>query len=150
MSTALNTMTELCQELRNWFDRARVPGTYTITDGTITADFLVSGQYFRIIRSRFNDGVHIYGEDELTDETFEGSVWPMAVPPPVINLATEIAAWRTQYETVGSAAMSPFQSESFGEYSYSKSSGGSSSSGSSATPSWKSVFAARLNMWRKL
>ena len=48
-------LTELCQELRNWFDRERHPGTYEITGGVLTAPFLVSGQYYRIIGSVFND-----------------------------------------------------------------------------------------------
>jgi hypothetical protein len=109
-------LTELCQELHNWFDRERYTGTFTIEGGNITADFLQTGQYFRIIGSIFNDGVFKYGDADLTDETFEGAVWALAIPAPVIKLATEIAAWRVKYEGADSAAMSPFNSESFGGY----------------------------------
>lgn len=103
-------------------------------------------QYFRIVGSVFNDGVHQYtSELELTDETFTGAIWLMAIPKDVIDLATEISDWKEKYaDTVNS----PFQSESFGGYSYSKASGGSSSG--SSGPTWQSVFAKRLNEWRKI
>lgn len=144
-------LTELCQELRNWFDRERFTGTFTITDGSITVPFLIEGQYYRIIGSIFNDGVHKYGDtkDALLSETFTGAIWCLAIPKPVLELADEIAAWRTKYESADSSAMSPFQSESFGGYSYNKG-GSTANSGNSAPMSWKSVFASRMNMWRKI
>lgn len=139
-------LTELCQELRNWFDRERHFGTFTIQDGNINVDFLAEGQYYRIVGSVFSDGVHQYPSSELRDETFEGAVWALAIPAPVIKLATEIEAWRGKYEAADSAALSPFTSESFGGYSYTK--GGSGSDGSGA--SWQSAFRAQLNRWRKI
>lgn len=144
-------LTELCQELHNWFDRERHTGTFEITGGVLTASFLVPGQYYRIIGSIFNDGVHKYGDenDALTDETFGGAVWALAIPKAVINLSTEIDAWRQKYESAGSAAMSPFTSESFGGYSYSKSGAGTASSATGAT-GWVGVFASQLNRWRKI
>ena len=53
-------LTELCQELRNWFDRdlPKWYGEITISDGQIQDVDLQSGQYFRVIGSLFNDGVH--------------------------------------------------------------------------------------------
>lgn len=145
------SLTELCQELKNWFDRDRHIGTFRITEGVLVASFLVPGQYYRIIGSLFDDGVHKYGdtEDELIDETFDGAVWALAIPKPVINLATEIAEWRAINEKPNSAAMSPFMSESFGGYSYTKGSA-FSNAGSGGMVSWKSAFAGRLNAWRKL
>lgn len=142
-------LSELCQELKNWFDRERHTGTFTIENGNITADFLRDGQYFRIMGSVFSDGVHQYPAADLPSETFTGSVWALAIPAPVVKLAAEIAEWRGKYEAVDGAAMSPFNSESFGGYSYTKS-GGAGASGSSASPTWKTAFAPRLNMWRKL
>lgn len=140
------TLTELCQELHNWFDREQHTGTFTIQDGNITADFLQDGQYYRIMGSVFSDGVHQYPSSELRDETFEGAVWALAIPAPVIKLSTEIEAWRGKYEAADSAALSPFTSESFGGYSYSK--GGSTDGGGGA--SWQSAFRAQLNRWRKI
>lgn len=126
----------------------RRSGTFKITGGSLTADFLQDGQYFRITGSIFNDGVHKYPSSSLKDESFSGSVWALAIPQPVINLATEIQEWRDKYETVDSVAMSPYNSESFGGYSYSKS--GSGGSGGATNVTWKNAFAARMNMWRKL
>lgn len=141
-------LTELCQELHNWFDRERYTGTFTIEGGNITADFLREGQYFRIIGSIFSDGVHQYPADDLPDETFEGAVWALAIPAPVIKLATEIAAWQAKYEGINSPAMSPYNSESFGGYSYAKSGAGAASA--SGATGWRGVFRSQLNRWRKL
>lgn len=145
-------LTELCQELHNWFDRERHTGTFEITGGVLTASFLVPGQYYRVIGSIFNDGVHKYtveSDDDLKDETWDGAVWALAIPKAVINLSTEIDAWRQKYESAGSTAMSPFTSESFDGYSYSKSGAGTSSSTTGAT-GWVGVFASQLNRWRKI
>lgn len=143
-------LTELCQELRNWFVREQHIGKFEIADGSIDAPFLLDGQYYRIVGSVFNDGVHQYGSGEtLTDETFEGAVWSMAVPEAVLALAETIDDWRGKYETADSSAMSPYMSESFGGYSYQKGSALTSKNTSGGT-SWKSVFSGQLNAWRKL
>lgn len=149
-------LTEICQYLHNWFDRnqAKFYGKFQISNGSIESyndgDMgLVDGQHIRIIGSLLNDGVHQYHDesDELKDETFEGAVWSMAIPPAVLALSEEIDAWQTKYGGASSTAMSPYQSESFGGYSYSKSSG---SSGSGGGGTWQDLYAKRLNPWRKL
>ena len=144
-------LTQICQYLRNWFDRyqPKYSGTVTIADGVIVlADgfTLQDGQYFRIIGSVFNDGVHQYtpSESDLQDEVFDGTVWSMAVPPAVIALAEEIAGWITDNQE---AINSPYASESFGGYSYSKNISVSNAGNSTA---WQSQFAARLAPWRKI
>lgn len=139
-------LTELCQELHNWFEREKRSGSFRIADGMLEADFLLPGQYFRVIGSLFNDGVHQYGNDFLNDEDFTGSVWSLAIPVAVIKLSEDIDAWRAKYEAPDSSAMSPYMSESFGGYSYSKGSG--SAAGSAV--SWRNAFAPRLSAWRKL
>ena len=138
---------ELMRECRNWFVAPGGVhlGTFTIKDGSISLPFLVSGQYFRIIGSVFNDGVHQYGAAELADETFEGAVWALLVPPAFLALADEIQSWRDQYER---AANSPFQSESFAGYSYTLKSESAAQGGSAK--GWRSAFSARLANWRKL
>lgn len=146
----LTVLTELCQEIRNYFERERHTGTFEITGGNITADFLQDGQYYRIVGSIFNDGVHQYPSGELKSETFDGAVWALAIPAPIIMLATEIAEWREKNEAADSANMSPFQSESFGGYSYTKSGASHSSGANSGVSSWIDVFSSRLNRWRKL
>ena len=137
-------ITEICAELRNWFV---VPNgvhiqTYTISGGSIAPlDFLQEGQYFRIIGSVFNDGVHQYPATSLTDEVFDGAVWSMAVPPAVIDLAAEIE----EYNNSDAGKASPFTSESFGGYAYTK-----ATDANGAPISWQKAFASRLNKWRKL
>ena len=139
-------LTELCAELKNYFLRDASKdihsGEFTIENGTIELPFLISGQYFRIVGSVLNDGVYKYPASGLTDESFTGSVWAMAVPLSVIALADEIAAWNTAN---AEALSGPYQSESFGGYSYSKASG---ASGGAYT--WKDQFAGRLAKYRRL
>lgn len=142
------TLTEICDYLNNYFPTKKRNGRFTIENGSIAADNILPGQYFRIIGSVFNDGVHKYPAADLTDETFDGAIWPMAVPQTVVDLAVDIQAWREQYDTPESEALSPFASESFGNYSYTKGSTGSAGEGN--PNSWQSVFASRLKKWRRL
>lgn len=143
-------LSEICREIKNWFDKNRYYGTFTIVDGSLEQSEIEiqDGQYFRIIGSTFNDGVYKYPATDLHDEVFRGSVWALAIPKEVIDLSAEIDAWDAKYGGVDSAAMSPFNSESFGGYSYSKSGGGASEGVSAAD--WRSQFASRLNKWRKI
>ena len=145
-------LTELCRELRNWFDKDRFFGTFTISGGSIdlSETGIQDDQYFRIVGSVFNDGVHQYPAADLTDETFDGAVWLMAVPQEVLRLADEISAWAEKYGGADSAAASPFQSESFGGYSYSKSSSNSTAESPGDAGSWQKAFRSRLNRWRKI
>lgn len=143
-------LTELCQELRNWFDRDQPKwyGEFTIENGALVLSggiSLKTGQYFRIVGSALNDGVYQYGQDVLIDEAFTGSIWAMAVPPSVVALSDEIDKWVAQY---GDVVNSPYQSESFGGYTYSKASGGSS--GGAGGVKWQDVFRNTLNRWRKI
>ena len=135
-------LTNLCAELRNYFETEKRFGTFTISGGSISpSDFLQDGQYFRIVGSVFNDGVHRHPAHDLTDETFDGAVWAMAVPPAVVELATEIE----EYNKSDAGKPSSYISENFGGYGYTKATG---SNGKVLT--WKSVFADALNRYRKL
>ena len=140
-------LAELCAELKNYFLRNQSEdihnGLFTISDGSIDLPFLLDGQYFRIVGSVMNDGVYQYPVSELADETFSGSIWAMAVPPAVIALAAEIDGWN---KANADALASPYQSESFGGYTYSK---GSSASGTGGYD-WKDQFSNRLNKYRRL
>lgn len=146
-------LSELCKELNNWFNY-NIPikiGDFVIQDGTLSTECgLANGQYFRIVGSVFNDGVYQFPTSELKDESFHGGIWGMAIPQEVIELSEDIDAWKEKFATIDSYAMSPFTSESFGGYSYSKNSSSSSSDGSSTGVTWQSVFASRLNKWRKI
>lgn len=135
---------EILSYLNNYFaDRKKIRlGTWTISEGTISLDFLKEGQHFRICGSDLNDGVYQYPTTELKDEVWYGSIWPLKIPPAVLSIAEEIEAWVEKY---GEAVTGPYTSESFGGYSYSKSSGEDGT-----TSSWEDVFATRLSAWRKV
>ena len=134
-------------------------GIVTINGGRITNDSFIEniqdGQYYALFGTVFNDGVHKYDasslDQGLKDEvSFHGEIDLMAIPQDVIDLATDIEAWQAQYEGADSVNMSPYNSESFAGYSYSKAnvSGGNDDGSSSIT--WQNAFASRLNMWRKI
>ena len=148
-------LNEVCLEVRNFFDKnqPKIFGDILISDGKIrNADFLAvikENQYFRIIGSVFNDGVYQNTADlALVDEHFDGAIWLMAVPKDFLALVAEISDWQTKNGSVDSQAMSPFTSESFGGYSYSKSAGSSSSNGNAGT--WQAAYATRLNAYRRI
>lgn len=118
-------------------------GTFEIKNGTIALPVL-NGQYFRIVGSVFNDGVYKYGEDlELTDEKFNGAVWALAIPSALLELVNEITNWSEKNKD---AINSPYQSESFGGYSYTK----ASDSETGGAVSWQTVFRSQLSNWRKI
>lgn len=147
-------LTELCHELKNWFERSKHIGSFVVENGEIKFEDgsplpLQNGQYFRIIGSIFNDGVYLHPYSDLKDEAFDGAIWALAIPKEIIDLSDDIDKWQAKYGDVNSEAMSPFTSESFGGYSYSKS-GGGASTGSSNSGTWQSTFASKLNKWRKI
>lgn len=163
-------ISEVCHEVKNWFDYERKFGKFKIEGGVLRFSdddgrtlSIQDGQYYRIVGSVFNDGVWQYHEptepeegeepeekttEELKDEEFLGGIWLMKVPRDFLTLVKDIEAWQDKYGGLDGYANSPFQSESFGGYSYSKSSGSSSDGSTSIT--WKNAFASRLNRWRKI
>jgi hypothetical protein len=131
--------------LKNWFV---VPGgvhegTFTIKNSTLELPFLQEGQYYRICGSVFNDGLHNDCDTCLQDETFTGTIWALAIPKAVICLALQIEEWQRKN---GETVASPFTSESFGGYSYTK----ATDSATGAVATWETVFRSQLNPYRKL
>lgn len=127
--------------LHNWFEvrGAAMTGTFRIASGVLEADGIADAQYYRIEGSVFNDGLHQHPAVDLTDETFNGRIWPLAVPRAVVDLSGEVAAW------VEENPPTDFISESFGGYSYSR---GSVANGS--VGGWQTAFSKRLSPWRKI
>lgn len=135
---------QVLAHLRNWFVKSVERGTFVIEDGIIELPFLQDGQYFRIVGSMLNDGVYCYNDQlNLTDETFNGRVWALAVPPSLISLVKKIDEWEEKNADV---AHSPYTSESFGGYSYTRASG----AGGAVGGTWQEAFRADLNRWRKI
>ena len=133
--------------IHNYFVKDIYRGTFTISGGELINVNLQDGQYFKIVGSVFNDAVYKYPALNLIDETFTGQVWAMAVPPTFIALCTEIEEWQEKY---GELTMSPYSSESFGGYSYTKASWNGSNGQVTPGTTWQSVFGNRLNHWRKI
>ena len=137
-------LAEICAELRNYFEvpNGRHFGKFEISGGSIAPlDFLQEGQYFRIVGSVFNDGVYQYPATSLTDEVFEGAVWAMSLPPDLIALSAEIE----EYNKSDAGKASPYISENFGGYGYTK-----ATDASGAPVVWQKVFASRLHKSRQL
>ena len=157
------TLTELCEELNNWFDVRRHYGSFKIQDGCLEdVEFLKEGRFYRIKGSFENDGVvlcmsyndslqlvHILGysndnpdTDFVTDEEFEGSVWELAINVSLRNLYRQMCQWESDNQKI---IDSPYTSENFGSggYSYTKDTSGSGIN-------WKSKFSSDLNKWRKV
>jgi hypothetical protein len=132
---------ELLTEIHNWFECDYLAGELTIVDGELTLPhgFVKQGQYYRIVGSVFNDGLHQYPASDFIDEVFDGEVWALAIPKAVIDIAAEIEAWcKANPDSV-------YTSESFGGYSYTK------ATAPDGTPMrWQDAFRRRLNRWRKL
>lgn len=142
-------ISEICAYLKNYFVNSKddvIVGEFTIENGEIHIPQAKVGQYIRIQGSTFNDGVFPANTKNLTDEVFSGAVWLMHCPKDFIDIVDEIKEWQDKYFAVVS---SPYQSESFGNYSYSmKSSAANGEDGRQTT--WQSVFKDRLRRWRKI
>lgn len=135
---------ELLRALRNWFVRDKATGRIRVEDGALVPPeglALADGQYIRVTGSVFNDGLHRWPCTGMADEEFVGTVWALAVPRAVVDLADEIESWQTEHTE---ELDSPYASESFGGYSYTRVGG----DGSPIT--WRQQFKARLDPWRKL
>lgn len=144
-------LSEICAHIRNYFtyESDKHPGTYKVQGGALVPSVELPTEYYAIFGSRKNNGVH-KATDTLKDEgEFSGNVWVMSVPDDFLSLAEEIGAWQAKYGCVDSEANSPFNSESFGGYSYTKSTNASSAGGTDKT-TWMGAYASRLNRWRKV
>ena len=146
-------LSEILLYLKNFFEIDKLFGDFVIEDGYIRYSNgkeipVKNGAHIRVVGSTFNDGVYRVFDDTpidfVSDESFNGAVWRLAIPQDVIALMDDIEAWRGKYEAFDSPSMSPYTSESFGGYSYSK----NTSDGSEGN--WQSAFKSRLSRYRKI
>lgn len=141
----MNNIEAVCRETKNWFVIKKISGEFEIKDGNIAyaqSDLPAkTNQYFRVIGSIFNDGIHKFPDTNLVDEAFSGEIWLLAIPPAFLSLCDKIEAWSAEN---GKALDSPYSSESFGGYSY------SISSTSGGKTGWQAHFASQLNAWRRI
>lgn len=145
---------QVLEHIHNRFIKRTHIGEYSISGGTISPiDFLIDGQRFWIVGSILNDGIYTYHADGCTndddtgaagfaDEDFSGEICALAVPASVVALSAEILGWENKY---GDIVNSPYTSEAFGGYSYTRTSARNGAGGAG----WQDVFADRLRTWRK-
>ena len=145
-----NTLTEICQDIHNWFDRARYVGHISIDgEGNVycgTAKIgLMEGQYYRAVGSVFGDGVHLYPDADCPAEEFDGAIWEMRIPPAFLSLVQEIEDWNANERPKLMGAYSSENLSSSG-YSYQR----QDAEQMQKAASYKTVFGDRLNRWRKI
>lgn len=138
---------QVLTHIHNRFERERLDGRFSIEGGLLSVPGALTGQYVWVEGSVLNDGLHQVPATGLDDEEFDGTVWLLAVPPSLVDLADEIGGW---CDANGQVADSPYQSESFGGYSYTKADAASRSGQGAGLSGWQAQFASRLNPWRKL
>lgn len=149
-------LTEVCDFVHNYFEHEIHHGTFSIVNGNIDLTGLVkNGQRFRILGSALNDGIYTYYDEsalynddddalaDLMDETFTGAIVAMAIPKAFLKIVSEITEWQNKNSQV---VESPYTSESWGGYSYTKA--GSGSGG--GVLSWRDVFKQKLNAYRRI
>lgn len=148
---------QVMRHVRNYFIKDSHAGHFVVQGGVMSPhDFLIDGQKFFVTGSVFSDGVYTYHnsgicndddteEVSLPDEEFNGIVYALVVPPAFVALVRQIEEWVSKF---GDVVNSPYQSESFNGYSYSKLTGVNNSGSGSMT--WESTFRSDLNKWRKV
>lgn len=146
---SLELLEAVCLDIKNFFVRRQDmhTGFFAITNGHIVPSIPINTKYYRIIGSQLNDGVHATADADLIDEpTFGGAVWVMCPPKSFLAIVSDIEKWTEDNKAV---IDSPYTSESFGGYSYTKATG-TSGGGSDGSLSWQSHFAKRLSPYRRI
>ena len=145
-------LTEVCDYVHNYFESGTVyTDDYEIADGSINLDsILKDGQRFKLCGSALNDGIYtyfhggeVYDDDGtkliyMASEKFRGSI----VPVIFTSMVKDIKEWQERNQAI---IESPYQSESFGGYTYTK-----MTTSVSGLLSWKNVFGSKLNAYRKI
>lgn len=140
------TIKAICDFIHNYFEAEKIEGSFTIAGGELQNVAILENQYFRVQGSVFNDGIYKAPKADLTDETFRGTITLMAVPKDVLDVLTRATQWEADN---ANTLNSPYTSESFGGYSYTK---GTSThkDGSSGQLTWRDVFGSELKAYRKI
>lgn len=141
------SINDFCEEVNNYFEQTRIFGKFEIINGNIDLNRygIQEGQYIRVVGSVFNDGVYQYPippENGLVDEKFDGAIWVMAVPSSVVTQIEEVNQWEAMNQSV---LNSPYQSESFGGYSYTL-----KTENAEGGLNWQTHFRRKLDRWRKV
>lgn len=166
----IETIEQICAETHNYFESDKVIADYTIENGVISLPFLSAGQFFRIVGSKFNDGVYIYADNfivrdaswddvmndnenwhDIANETWgnlkhneliDESFHGAIWPMCIPRAFIELAKEINEYNKSDAAKVSPYTNESIsGHYSYTKA--------SATDNAWQNVFMPKLRRYRK-
>ena len=138
-------MEEILDYLNNYFYKFGEVDTFTINNGVLDVKGnYYKGQYIKIEKSALNTGVFKVVDvtedgvvlDDVINETFEGMVYSLAIPRPLLRTNDEIVEFKASNKP------SAIVSESFGSYSYSKATKNGVSAG------WRDVFKEDLMTYR--
>lgn len=144
----MRTVADVMRHVNNFFETGYRATTYSISGGILSPnDVLRPGMWIYISGSFFWDGVWKIGEgwklegapENAADDTFVGRVYFLAPPADFLALCDEIAEYNEKN------AVSPYQSESFGEYSYTRATGKDG-----GVLGWQQAFADRLRPFRRM
>lgn len=153
------TLEQVLAHIHNWFTRDTLSLTgCEVVGGQLpasVAEAVPAGAWYRIKGSYLNDGLHQHPATDLTDETFDGELSVLAIPRALLSVVDEITDWTDAVaEARSKAASSPYQSESFGGYTYSIRSdltgGSAGSSVNGGLTGWQAAFKSDLNPYRRL
>lgn len=137
----LMDMMAYCRNFVDFVDDCHY-GSYEVKNGKINLPFFKDGQFIFIEGKCKNSGLHSC-LDDLEDEEFTGYVYTLWIDKDFVELAREIKDWKDKYSDV---INSPYDSESFGGYTYKKSAG----SDGGVVASWSKQFSQQLRRWKKL
>lgn len=139
---------QVMRSINNFFESGYRATTYSITGGAIGPNDLLSpGMWIAIEGSAFHDGVYQLGAGgvltgappQAVDETFYGKVWFLRPPSGFLSLCETIAEFDEKTPVGG------YQSESFGQYSYSR-----ATDKNGAALTWESVYNQQLAPYRRM
>lgn len=132
------------RQVRNYFEREAMDGRFVISSSVLSP--APKAPYVYICGSAHCDGVwQLSGGTLLSergafahDETFSGRVWGLHPPDGFLALCEKIADYDEQ-NPIGAV-----QSESFGDYSYTR------ASGQNGVQGWSAAFRALLLPYRRM
>ncbi|MBR3795778.1 MAG: hypothetical protein IKK34_07090 [Clostridia bacterium] len=111
------------RHVRNFFEGEAVDGCFLISGGVLSGPdgAVIDAPYVAIEGSRYHDGVTKCFDGSLeqspVDEEFTGRVWPLYPPADFLSLCKRISDYDDKRPP------SDLQSERFGNYSYTRSTG---------------------------
>lgn len=133
------TVAAVMRRVRNYFEKGYCRGRFDIVDGRLSP--APAAAWVAIQGSRYHDGVYQLVGGRLTNltrpmpqERFEGTVWLLSPPEDFLSLCRDVSEYHDKRPA------DAFQSERFGDYSYTR----------AANKDWAEAFARELLPYRRM